>query len=273
MKSYQILAFTAFLSLSACTEEIHPDLNTGEFQRLVVEGLLTTETKAHKVSLSLTSDYFDNETPPPAEGATVTISDGTNTFSLSENTPGNYFTDENMTGQIGTAYTLKIEWKGETYTAVSTLKDVAPIIKVEAEEDTEAEPDEDTGRKFYDLLLYSNEPEGLGDNYFWRAFPADDPDNPERTFWEVAPDDFVDGNVIDGASILYIEAEPGETFVFEQYGIGKEAFDFFLSIQQETIYKGGIFDSPPANITGNVDKGALGFFLTSEVSRDTVLIE
>ena len=273
MNLYHKIILFAALALSACTEPIELDLNNQEFQRLVVDGLLTNETKAHKVSLSLTTDYFVNEAPPKVEGATVTISDGTNTYPLTEQSPGDYFTADDMTGEIGKTYTLTIEWKGQTYKATSPLKDVAPIDYLEAEVDTGPEVEEIDNKTDYIILLYTTEPAGEGDNYYWKSYPVDEPDNIERTYWEIATDEFVDGNPIEGAEILYIFAEPGEQFVVEQYGLNRDAYDFYLSIQFETDFKGGIFDAPPANIVGNLDNGALGFFLTAAVARDTVLIE
>ena len=99
------------------------------------------------------------------------------------------------------------------------------------------------------------------------------PDDPTRHFWEIAEDEFVDGNFIGGAEIMYVEAIPGETFKFEQYRITEEAFDFFLAIQFETIYKGGLYDSPPANIPSNVSNGAVGFFVTAGVAKSEVSFE
>lgn len=271
MKVLNKLALLAFVVFGSCTERIELDLNNAEFQRLVVEGLLTNETKAHKVSLRLTSDYFAQEEPPLVAGAVVTISDGSQTITLTENSPGDYFTPATMAGIPGRSYTLKVEWDGQTYTSTAALKGVAPIEDIEAIEEEDQE--EEGEMKEYAILLYTTEPEGEGDHYYWRGFPAAAPDDIERTYWEIASDEFVDGSLIDGAEILFIEAEKGESFVIEQYGLNEEAFDFYLAIQFETDFKGGIFDPPPANINGNIDNGALGYFLTASVVRDTVLIE
>lgn len=270
MKSLKYIPI-ALLLLTGCTKEIELDLNNEEFQRLVVEAWLTDEEKAHEVKLTLTADYFKNELPEPAEGAIVSISDGTAIFELNEAEPGRYFTDENLKGEAGKSYTLNITYKGEKYTATSILEAAPPIDQLGIIE----EEDSDEGDEFneYTILLHTTEPEGKGDHYYWKSFPENMPDDPTRTFWEVAGDEFVDGNLIGGAEILYVEAQPGETFVFEQYRITEEAFDFLLAIQFETQFKGGLFDSPPANIPSNVDNGAVGFFITAGVVKSTVSFE
>lgn len=270
MKAIKYIPFFLLL-LTGCTEEIDLKLDNDEFQRLVVEAWLTDEAKAHEVKLSLTSDYFKNEAPVPAEGAVVSITDGTDVFALNEIEPGRYFTDENVSGKAGDTYTLNIDYDGQKYTATSLLEAAPPIDSLEAV----IEEDSDSSDEFneYTILLYTTEPEGEGDHYYWSSFPKDRPDDQTRNYWEIAEDDFVDGNYIGGAEILYVEATPGETFIFEQYRITKEAFDFFLAIQLETQFKGGLYDSPPANIPSNVDNGAVGFFVTAGVEKNEVTFE
>lgn len=270
MKALKYIPFLLLL-LTGCTKEIDLDLNNEEFQRLVVEAWLTDEEKAHEVSLTLTADYFQNDVPEVATGATVTISDGVQIFELNETEPGHYFTEGNVKGEAGKTYTLKIEYDGKTYEATSILEAAPPIDLLEAieEEDT----DEDDEYNEYTILLHTTEPEGKGDHYYWESYPADLADDPTRTFWEVAEDEFVDGNLIGGAEILYVEAQPGETFIFEQYRITEEAFDFFIAIQYETVFKGGLFDTPPANIPSNINNGAIGFFVTAGVAKSEVSFE
>jgi len=270
MKALKYIPFLLLL-LSGCTKEIDLDLNNEEFQRLVVEAWLTDEEKAHEVKLTLTADYFNNEIPEVATGATVSITDGTQIFELNETEPGRYFTAENVKGEAGKTYTLNIEYDGKKYEATSILEAAPPIDLLETIE--EEDEDEDDEYNEYTILLHTTEPEGKGDHYYWKSYPADIGDDLTRTFWEVAEDEFVDGNLIGGAEILYVEARPGETFVFEQYRITEGAFDFFIAIQNETIYKGGLFDTPSANIPSNISNGAVGFFITAGVKKSEVSFE
>ena len=271
MNPLKIAFFAVLLLAAACTEPIDLDLNSGEFKRLVVDAWLTNETKAHEVKLTLTTDYLAEETPAPATGATVAITDGTETINLQELEPGRYFTPENVSGKPGHTYTLNIEYDGENYSAISTLHPVAPIDSLGFHEEEDFDTDDDYGA--YSITLYTTEPAGEGDHYFWKAYPTSTPDDQTRTFWEIAEDRFVDGNDIGGAEIIYVDANPGDVFTLEQYRITKEAFDFFLAIQYETVYRGGLYDTPPANVPSNVSNGAVGFFVTAAVERGEVSFE
>ncbi|HMQ59941.1 MAG TPA: DUF4249 domain-containing protein [Flavilitoribacter sp.] len=271
MKLQHLIFFLAALSLAACTERIDIKLDNEDTQRLVVDAWLTDEAKAHKVQLTLTGDYFSNIPPEPVTGAVVRITDGAETFDLTEASPGIYLTADNVKGIPGHTYTLTIDWEGQTYEAVSALREVAPIDKVETEKSDFQ--DEDTEETEYSVLLYTVEPPTEGDAYFWKAFLVDSPTDLTRTYWEIAEDKFVNGSPINGAEVLIIGGEPEDEFVFEQYNISQEAYDFFVGVQTETRYKGGIFDTPPANIPTNLNNGALGFFVAAGVVRDTVVIK
>lgn len=268
---YILFITTMIVLLSACTERIDLDLNPSNIKKLVVNAWLTNETKAHEVYLSLTGDYYKNETPEPATGANVTILDGQNTYNLTEKTPGHYFTDDNVHGEAWKTYTLNIQWNGETYTATSLLRPITPIDSVQVRI-SDFQDDSDTLTD-YGLFLYALEPPTKDDSYYWKAYLLENPNDLVHTHWEIATDDFVNGNEIGGALTLTFPASIGERYVYEQYSITDDAFNFLLAVQTETIYKGGLFDTPPANIPSNVNNGALGYFMTSSVVRDTVLIK
>lgn len=271
MKLHQFLFLGFLFILASCTERIDIRLDNEDARRLVVDAWLTDETKAHRVQLSLTGDYFSNTPPEMVSGAEVRITDGLETFNLSEVSPGNYLTADHVRGIPGHVYTLIIDWAGKTYEATSLLKAVAPIDSVGyAVSDFQ---DEDNDFTEYSVLLYTTEPPTTGDAYYWKGYLTDAPNDLTRTYWEVAEDKFVNGSPINGAQVLTVEGNPGDEFVFEQYNISKAAFDFFIAIQTETIFKGGIFDAPPANIPTNLDNGALGFFVTAGVVRDKVAIQ
>ena len=271
MKLYHLLFILTLISVTACTERIDLNLDNDTNQRLVVDAWLTDEVKAHEVKLSLTSDYFKNEPPEPATGATVRISDGSEIFELQEAAPGHYLTDNTVQGIPGHTYTLTIDWEGKTYSSTSLLTAVPPIDSLDYEE---AEfQDEDNDFTEYSVLLYTTEPPTEDDAYFWKGYLLDAPNDLTRTYWEIAEDKFVNGSHINGAEVLIVEANPGDRFIFEQYNISPAAFDFFVAVQSETIYKGGIFDTPPANVPSNIDNGALGFFVTGGVVRSELVIE
>ena len=55
--------------------------------------------------------------------------------------------------------------------------------------------------------------------------------------------------------------------------ISKEAYDYFEAIMLETEYRGGPFDTPPADVPDNISGDAKGFFIASSVARAYMIIE
>ena len=58
----------------SCEEVIDIDVKNGE-EQLVVDAWLTNITDNQSVTLTLSQPYFDNSTPKPALGATVSVFD------------------------------------------------------------------------------------------------------------------------------------------------------------------------------------------------------
>jgi hypothetical protein len=109
MKKLVYIIPVVFLVINACTERIDIPLDSS-FTRLVVDGMITTDTTTHYVRLTKTTNYYYNEAPPPVTGATVEISDDAgNTQSLTEEEPGQYATSQHFAAIQGRTYTLRIE--------------------------------------------------------------------------------------------------------------------------------------------------------------------
>ena len=70
------------------------------------------------------------------------------------------------------------------------------------------------------------------------------------------------------------ESDIPEVNVFVQVdmlSITEDYYNFIIDYKYETVWRGsdgfgGIFDGPPANISTNLDNGALGFFFAAGVS-------
>ena len=109
-KTTTTFIFGMFLAIimGACTEKIDIDLD-GTFTRLVVDGAITNAEGPHSVTLSYSTDYYSNQPQLMVEGATVVLSDGSDTWQLSENEPGIYQTEAGLKGEPGKTYTLYID--------------------------------------------------------------------------------------------------------------------------------------------------------------------
>ena len=276
MKHFKIFSFIllAYMLTTSCTEEISLDLNDQEeFQRLVVEGWFTNQAEAQTIELTLTSDYFANEEAPRATGAKVSVTDGAQTFDFTETSAGVYQTDPNVKGEIGKTYTLQIEYEGEFYEASSTMKRIYEIDSLQYVMDEDYAEDEPDETDIYYLLMYVQEPPGKGDFYMWETFVngVNKTDTLDNVWFE--SDEFVDGNYINGLEMDNVYFAMGDTVRLQMRGIPEETLDFFVAVMLETVWRGGPFDGPPANIPSNISNGAVGHFsAASVVSKEIIIV-
>lgn len=261
------IIFIIFLSLWNCTERIEIELDS-TYTRLVVEGFITSDTAAHWVRLSETSDYFQNETAPAVSGAEVSIDDGAQVHVLTESdtAKGWYFTSPDYFGVPGRTYTLLIRnvdidknGEGEEYTAASTMNPVNPIDSIKIE--------------WFDTFF---------SGYQVRIWAWDSPDPDWYSFkvrkngvlltdtlYEliVQNDEFFNGSYTYGIPSQFLSVDKpdevvkvGDTITFEINGITEEYYNYIIEAQSQVFTQTPLFSGPPANISTNIDNGAIGFF-------------
>lgn len=278
MKSIYIIIISTVVFLASCTERIELDLNSDDNVRLVVDAELTTESKVHEVLLTLTSDYFKPGQPDPATGAIVTLNDGESTETLIEISDGIYNTSEDYAGEVGKTYTLTIDYDDETYTSVSTITAVAPIDEIYLDydwdllNDPNEEIDFEEDENAYVLYGSFQEPATPDQYYLWRLKINGEYDGGVPN-WFFQEDGLVNGNYIGDADVFYFFGNIGDEIEFEQSSISKEVYDYILALFLETEWRGGLFDGAPANVPPNISNGAVGVFITSDVSRLSLTIE
>ncbi len=264
---YLILSTVA---LTSCTEVIDFDLNDSQ-TRIVIEGEITNEKKAHEIKVTESTSYYYTEEPPGVSGANVSISDGVNTFILTEvdTLPGTYRTDSSVQGEVGQQYTLSVSYDNQTYTAVDAMRSVVDM------ESVFVIPIEDTlftADTFYWIIMFGQENPGIGDHYVWDYYL-----NGELMTYALVDKAFGNDDFVDGASpadgwpvfngIPYESFEVGDSITLEIRSVSGDYFDFIIESLLNTAFRGGFFDGPPANVSTNIDNGAIGFFRASAVSR------
>ena len=261
--------------LSSCEEKIDLKLDD-TYTRLVVDGEITTETKAHKIVLMTSSSYFSNQAPPAVSGAIVSISDGTIVIPLTETPAGSgiYLTNPNVKGDVGKTYRLlisNVDINGdgdlEVYEASCMLKKAFPLDSVKAKVFREWE-----SPKRFLIDGYGQEPATAGDFYLWKYYKNKKIETDSLFEWLFTDDLLVNGNYIPGLSMFLVDGVPGDTITVESRSITKEYYDFMTSVMLETYWNGGGFSGPPANIKGNISNGGQGFFLATDVGYTTTII-
>ena len=249
-RKFSFLFFIALLFIS-CEDVVEVDLPTAE-PRLVVEAFINwqegTDGAYQVVRLSTTAGYYETQVPP-VEGATVYITDSSNSYSFVHNGAGYYVCDAFLP-VTGETYTLFIEHEGETYTATESLLPTPNLLY--AEHTTEG------------IRAYFNDP--AAENYYMSDFFKYNYGHDTAVF----DDRFVNGNLTYTVRFAR-DLEPGDTFGISLYGISKRHYNYMMKLYN---IAGGAsanpFQVPPGIVRGNIvnltnpDNFAFGYFNLSE---------
>jgi hypothetical protein len=268
------------VSFTACTEDFDIKLNS-TYKRLVVDGIITTDTVAQYIKLTQSGDYFDNQPMPAVSNALVTLNDGETTITLTESPQkaGYYYTPDNFYGKQGHTYTLNIDnvdinndGKKETYSASSYLNPIVPIESVGIGYTKDY--------KLWQILLYAYEPKDIENYYMFSVSVNDLLITDQYSKLTVTTDEFVNGNYMDGIWVYSLdpENEEGEdleindTVTLKMYTVTEETFKYMNALAIETQPKTPLFSGAPANVPGNLSNGALGVFAATSVSRAKTIV-
>lgn len=282
IKNILFLTIIVALTLS-CQEVIQVDLEEGQ-QRLVVEGRIEkikdSNNGYQSITLSLTNDYFSNSQTPRVKGAIVSVTEDSGNeyiFQESSSTAGLYETN-NLIAEIGSTYTLHIEYDGSVYRGSETIYPVVPIDTIYQEFKSDNLFDDEGIRVKIDFT----DPGDTENFYLWQQFQDGKSfiDVNGGTKWTIiSPDEFFNGRKIIGKEpndeMIFT---PGQTALVRQLSISKNEYDYmFLLYDQAT--GGGPFDAPPATIRGNIENITnpnnypLGYFGASEVAEAEMIIQ
>jgi|WetSurMetagenome_2_1015567.scaffolds.fasta_scaffold210722_2 hypothetical protein len=272
--SYRKFLFLILLlaaGLSSCTEKISIKLDE-TYTRLVVDGGISTDTTAYRVDLTRTADYFYNSPIPRETGATLSLSDGSQTYPMHETDPGVsgiYETDSTFAAQIGKTYTLSIDLKanigGQSHYEASCMTE--PVTHLDSIGFI-FQPD--WGKDgVWEITVYAQEPGNEVNYYMFNYYRNDTLMSDSISKVVVSDDKYFNGSYINGLAAIYIDntngwetIHPGDVITVRMSGITKEYFDFVTQVQQAGLNI-PFFSGPPANVQGNVNNGGIGFFSAS----------
>jgi hypothetical protein len=263
---YIIIA--AGIIAASCTEKINLKLDS-TYTRLVVDGHIRSDTGSYTINLTKTSDYFSNAPAPREVNATVTLSDGTNTFHLTETVPGQsgvYQTDPKFAGVRGKNYILHISLaeviaSTTEYTASCNMDSVTKLDSIKAEFNPNFGKD-----GHWEVKVYAQDPPGRKNYYLMNLYRNNKLWSDTINKVNATDNQFYAGKYINGATAFYINNShtyetlyPGDTIMVELSAITKEYFDFINQVKQAgfTI---PFFSGPPANVVGNISNNGVGFF-------------
>lgn len=276
-----ILIILLSLTIFSCTERIDIKLDNS-YTRLVVEASVTSDTIKQKVILSMTSDYFYNNSPVMVTGADVMISDGSESIVLTEDQPGIYCSESDFAGVAGKTYTLNITLEApiggfRDYAASSTIHPAPQLDSIGLEFMPENWGISGiTG--IWELKSYFLDPPTED---YYRILVSKNSSMITDTLyeWYVTDDLFFNGCYCDGLPIGYLfqgyrdhTLSEGDTITVEIDGIEKGYAGFIREAQTEIYGSNPMFGGPSANIKGNINNGAIGFFAAYSVTRASAII-
>ena len=283
--NFWLIILVAFL-FSSCIQELDWIEGDGLENKLIVEGRLTTEQKAHYVKLSRSRGVIVEGEPIGVSGAVVSISDREQSYALMEIEPGLYQTDSTVQGQLGKVYELRIELDGEIYTATDSMVE-ATLPRPTAIRESEL------AKGFYWLEYPGNfgaeAPAKLSFQVITPAGWADDFPS-EYTILE-RWQDRKDGHIgVDSTYYIHPYLEPpallaygvievgiyplGTEIHFTHASLSEGHYAFIRALMSETEWKGlGPFGYNSANLPTNLSNGALGYFGVSHIKEYVQVIK
>jgi hypothetical protein len=279
MKKFSYIIPVILIIISSCTERIDIELDD-TYTRLVVSGVITTDTMEHYIDLTRSTDYYYNEAPPPVTGAGMTITDDKgNIYTLTEKTPGRYATDPSFAAVPGWTYTLDIQLNEEinghnNYSASSTVYPIYPIDSI----GLIYRPDWGFDG-LYEVTCYYQEPP-TKDFYIFNLLINNAMVTDTITERFVSSDEFYNGSYTNGIGVGYLDQSnggevlnSGDTVTFQACSITEDYYNYLVSLQSETGFNTPLFSGPPANVKGNISNGAIGFFAAYSVSYSSKVFQ
>ncbi len=270
------------LIVTSCSEKIDDLHLDNTYKHLIVYGELTNRPGKHWVKLTGSADYFSNAPAPSITGAHVFLSDGADTLEMTESATreGVYETYPGYRGTVGKTYYLFInnvdideDGTTETYQAESYLPPVNPVDSITFKY---------TDNSFisgWEVQIWAKDPEELKNYYSFKVWKNNVLLTDTLSEYIVQDDELFNGSFTYGITAQFLndkdgseKAVPGDLITFEIDGITGEYFDFVQQAQAESFGSNPLFSGPPANITGNISNGALGFFTAYSVSKSSRVI-
>lgn len=300
--------------LYRCVEPFNPSVKKYN-DIVVIDGTLTNEPGVQKVTVSRTSSLNDSVYKPET-GCTVTILDDVgNIYDLSDVGNGNYTAEFNSDQlQIGTSYMLRvIDNRGEVFESdYQELLSSPKIDSVTARYEPKYTAEFPDGLNGCQFFVNTSDHSGktryyrwnmqetweyhsmykvgamwdgaLHDNYFFKEN--------RTTCWmtKEVPGIFtattrdMEGDVLKNFKLNYVSTLSDRlkfrySLLVREYSLSAEAYEFWNGLEKQTQQTGGLYESQPYMITGNIvcvsnpDRIALGFFSASGVSKKRIFVD
>jgi hypothetical protein len=297
-----IFFFTGIFIVASCLDPFTPSGSSNQTNYLVVDGYVNTEDGIGTIKLSRTKPLNSQDAAPLVSNADVILEDETgNDYSFFEVEEGVY----NVFGvntDPSKKYTLKIKTEGKEYTSDAVKPTPTPEIdsiswkqlndKVEIYTNTH----DDTNNtqyyrwKYNETWQYISAFESLmkikGNKLVFRD-AGDDIYHCYRTnssseisvysTQKLIKDEVREFRLISMA-INSPKVQANYSVEVEQYGLSKEAYEYWTILKKTTENLGSLFDPQPSQVTGNIhctsnpQELTIGYFSIGAVKKKRIFI-
>lgn len=278
-KLFLILTLLAAVS---CVEDFVPDIKESDVRRVVVDAVLTTDTTAHCVRLSASAPYgTPSERIPVISGASVRLSDGSETITLQEmKGTGCYYTPEDYAGEVGKTYTLTIDGRDGDEEFHFEASDTMPPGGVRG--------DDFDYYKMSDSLwcfaIWGQDLPGIISHY-----AADLRVNGEAHGYGkwISIDGYqmFDGNYLNCGEYFFYTAfdilgtgeetpplKEGDVVELYTYSLSDFFYEYMTAMMSESMAHMPLFSPQPANLPTNIKGGAVGAFALAHCTKISLVI-
>ncbi|MBK0369059.1 DUF4249 domain-containing protein [Flavobacterium agrisoli] len=267
------LLLTVLLSclFTSCEEVIDLDLDTAAPKLVIEAGIYWqkgTPGNEQFVQLTTTTDYY-SQTIPVVSGATVFITNSTQTrFNFTEIPNTGKYVCTNFQPVLNETYQLTIMHDGETYTATEKLQPVAPITRIEQNNEGGFTGDD------IEIKAFFNDP-ATEDNFYLIHYVYS---NKITSNYYTLEDTFFQGNEFNSTSDND-DLKAGDNIEVTHFGISKQYYEYMSILIDVAGGNNGPFQAPPATVRGNIinqtqfDNYPLGYFSLCETDNKTFTIQ
>jgi hypothetical protein len=273
--------YIPFLFLSilfvSCEEPFQLDTQQAP-PRVVIDGLVTDNPAYQHVTLKWSGGFYNNDEAVAIENAVVKVSDDAgNVFNFVHNpsntadSSGIYIPETAFAGEIGKTYFLRVELDGQVYEGSDKMADVIPVDSLTVEPDEDEQEDPEVDGRFYEVLLFTKEPQNEKNFYLFKFYRNDSLTYDSETDIYFSDDELLAEN-IDGveAPIYYSKGDRAKVEVFSMSRVG---YVFYNDLFNLLNNDGGMFSPIPATPRSNLSNDALGFFHVGAVKTGEITID
>ena len=269
------------LPFLACERELDWEVPETDL-RLVVDGILVSDTIHQVVRLSRTNEYKSKQLPPGVSKAVVAVFEGQKKYDFIETEEkGLYESTEPFGVIVGRTYKLSVDLAEEIdgnihYESSSTVNPVIRIDSLNIVEEYEIFGGDTT--ETYLAIKFSAQEVDRGpveEAFVFRLYQNDSLLTDSIDNYEYFTDLGVNGHYFPDLTIFGLddEGEPyavGDHFTLEVLSATRHYSDFLEGVSNELDGADPIgWSGPPANPIGNISNDALGYFIACEVDRIT----